>query len=70
MGEHGQTQLQPHALIAAQQWQVTVRRCTGDELDMPLLHKAAKRAKQVAIQGVEQVKGIVVEAGPILGERG
>src|SRR5262249_22024185 len=66
--EHGQAQLPLDALVATQQRPGAVRRRTGDEFNLPLLHEVAESAEHVAPQGVEEITGLTVESDPVLGQ--
>jgi len=44
-------------------------RCrTGNNLDVFLFHQGTERTEDIAIEDMEQVQGLVVEPGPIVGQ--
>jgi hypothetical protein len=68
MGEHREAQLQVDTLITAQERQVAMRSRTGQDFDLPLFHEVAESTEHIAPKGVEEIKGLMVEFDPIIGQ--
>ena len=66
----GDANLQVHALVAAQERQISVGRARGDQLDGLAAFQRPERAQHVAADGLEVLPRVLVEPLPVIAQRG